>query len=60
MRCPLLIRRFILACQAVDKPYLPSIFELQEYCRTKAHRKCPLYLRDVIGRNTPETRLSIR
>jgi hypothetical protein len=59
MKCPHLIKRLIVSCKAFDAPYVPSLFEIQEYCRTKDHRKCPFYLRDIIGRNTTETRLSV-
>ena len=47
MKCPHLAKWVISSCNAVEKPYLPSLFELQEYCRTKDHRKCPLYLRET-------------
>lgn len=31
-------------CLAGDGPYLPSMFELREYCLTKDHSKCPFFL----------------
>lgn len=48
MKCPYLINCSVEACKATDKPYMPSLFELDEYCRTLSHSKCPFFLRDVI------------
>ncbi len=31
-------------CIAVQQTYMPSPFELREYCRTNRHKVCPLYL----------------
>jgi hypothetical protein len=47
------------SCKAFERPYIPSMFELEEYCRTKAHRKCPFYLKDIIRTNTTEYRISV-
>lgn len=47
MKCPHLIKWVISSCKAVDRPYVPSLFELEEYCRTRSHRKCPFYLREI-------------
>jgi hypothetical protein len=33
----------ILVCNAGEKPYVPSVFELNEYCRKKCFFKCPFY-----------------
>lgn len=49
MKCIRLISRGkVSSCRALDKPYVPSLFELGEYCKTTDHRKCPLYLRGII------------
>jgi hypothetical protein len=42
-------------CSALDKTYVPSLFELGEYCRTIDHRKCPFYLRGIICMNRDES-----
>ncbi len=34
----------ILHCNANARPYMPSLFQFEEYCETKYHRKCPFYL----------------
>lgn len=43
------------ACNAVDMkggtgPYLPSVFQLREYCTSREHKKCPLYFSASQGR----------
>ncbi len=45
MKCPHLVCWVIASCKAGDKPYVPSIFELDEYCNGLHHAKCPLYRR---------------
>jgi hypothetical protein len=55
MKCPHLLKWSISSCKALDKPYVPSLFELEEYCRTKDHRKCPFYLKDAIKLDTLES-----
>ena len=44
MKCPHLLKWVIPTCRALDKPYVPSLFELEEYCRTESYRKCPFCL----------------
>jgi hypothetical protein len=46
------------SCKAFERPYEPSLFELEEYCRKKDHRRCPLYLKDTIRTNDAECRVS--
>jgi hypothetical protein len=43
LKCPHLICWVIASCKAGDKPYVPSISELNEYCNGMKHEKCPLY-----------------
>lgn len=31
-------------CNADASPYIPSIYELREYCNRPYHKKCPFYL----------------
>jgi hypothetical protein len=35
--------------------YIPSLFELEEYCMSKDHRKCPFYLKGMIRERELET-----
>lgn len=44
MSCPHLLNWTVSSCRADDKPYIPSIYELQEYCTVGAHERCPLYV----------------
>jgi hypothetical protein len=56
MKCTHLIESGdISACSALDKPYVPSLFELVEYCKTIDHKKCPFYLRGIICVNQAES-----
>jgi len=56
MKCTRLISRGKMSsCKALDKPYVPSLFELGEYCKTIDHRKCPFYLRGIICMNRIES-----
>ena len=59
MKCPHLLKWSVWSCKALDKPYVPSLFELEEYCRTKEHRKCPFYLQDVTKPDMAENILSV-
>jgi hypothetical protein len=55
MKCRHLVAcRNISSCSAIERPYVPSLFEFEEYCSTIDHRKCPFYLRGVICMNQAE------
>ena len=47
MKCPHLRPWLIATCKVEDKMYVPSVFQLQEYCKTKSHKKCPLFLENI-------------
>ncbi len=50
MKCTHLVSgRGISSCLALERPYVPSVFELGEYCKKGEHRKCPLLLRATKG-----------
>jgi hypothetical protein len=49
MKCPHLVKWVISSCKALESPYTPSLFELDEYCTKKDHRKCPFYLREILN-----------
>jgi len=44
MKCPHLIKWLTFSCKASEKLYFPSPFQLQEYCKTKSHKKCPFLM----------------
>jgi hypothetical protein len=43
MRCLLLQGKYMIFCTAIKEGYIPSTFELDEYCRRDKHKVCPLY-----------------
>jgi len=43
MRCLHLQGKYMIFCTAVKEGYIPSTFELDEYCRQEKHTGCPLY-----------------
>jgi hypothetical protein len=56
MKCSGLISRGkVSSCTVLDKPYVPSLFELVEYCKTIDHRKCPFYLKGIICMDQAES-----
>ena len=57
MKCPHLMKWVRASCKAFEIPYTPSMFELEEYCRTKDHRKCPLYLKDILRTSDTDCRV---
>ena len=44
IKCPHLARWAASKCTAAGDHYLPSAFQLGEYCKSPGHRKCPFYL----------------
>lgn len=43
-----LVNRTNAVCKALEKAYVPSLFQLVEYCRSGEYRKCPFYLRGIV------------
>jgi len=43
LKCPYLTKWIIFTCQAGEVPYVPSLFQLEEYCKSKQHKKCPFF-----------------
>ncbi len=44
MKCLFLEGRYVQKCTAAQGAYIPSSFELMEYCKSNRRRMCPLYL----------------
>ena len=42
MKCPHLSDTRIVSCTADRAVYIPSLFELEEYCNSTHYIKCPL------------------
>ncbi len=52
VKCPNLVEWVnwtILLCKAGDKPYVPTLSELDEYCKSEDYNKCFFYL-DLINK----------
>ncbi len=45
MRCPLLTGKYMLSCSALKEVYVPSAFELEEYCKKPLYTMCPFYMK---------------
>lgn len=43
MQCSFLEGKRILSCRSLGAVYIPSIFELNEYCTRDKHKKCPFF-----------------
>ncbi len=43
MDCTFLTGRYLLCCAALRHVYVPSISELDEYCRNDRYAICPFY-----------------
>ena len=43
MKCPHLNKWVVFTCKATDTLYFPSAFQLEAYCKTKEHRRCPFF-----------------
>jgi hypothetical protein len=44
IRCPHLGKMKKFFCNADQRVYVPSLFQLEEYCRSMAHKKCPFFV----------------
>jgi hypothetical protein len=42
MKCPYLIGKYMLSCGIDRQVYVPSRFELNEYCTSMRYTLCPL------------------
>ncbi len=45
MECCFLSGSYLLCCGADGRPYVPSSFEIDEYCTSRRHKICPLFFR---------------
>ena len=44
MKCPFATGEYMLSC-AAHQAYVPSMFELDEYCKTTRHTLCPFFIK---------------
>lgn len=54
MKCRFYTGKFMMTCRAGLTAYVPSSFEIGEYCGNSRHKMCPLYAR---ARNLEERRI---
>ncbi|HUO76468.1 MAG TPA: hypothetical protein VMU21_02730 [Thermodesulfovibrionales bacterium] len=47
MKCPHLNRWIVATCKIDDRTYVPSVFQLDEYCKTGGHKRCPFFVKNV-------------
>jgi hypothetical protein len=59
MKCPYLTGRKVQICRENHGMYVPSIFELEEYCQTAKSVRCPFLHRGVDkGYGTTQDRIN--
>lgn len=44
MYCPFLKGSYVLSCSANKEIYVPSLFEIHEYCKSLRYKMCPFYM----------------
>ncbi len=49
MRCPFISGKYFKSCSVGREPYVPSAFEMAEYCTTTRHTLCPFFARREQG-----------
>jgi hypothetical protein len=49
-KCAYLADWMYKSCEATTNAYVPSQFQLEEYCSTGSHIKCPFYLNAMDSR----------
>jgi hypothetical protein len=59
MRCPHLGLWAVAACRIDETAvYVPSDFQIQEYCKSKCHKKCPFFVQSVTVKNKKNSLVS--
>ncbi len=49
MECPHFAGMFMKYCVAERETYVPSVYEMREYCQQEQHRVCGIYMRSDNG-----------
>ncbi len=55
MKCKHLKKLYIMICRAKKELYVPSVFQLEEYCMAEGHRKCPFFRKRERRSESPVT-----
>ena len=45
MACHFFWGKYLLSCNAGPRAYMPSEFEMREYCRSSRYKICPFYVK---------------
>jgi hypothetical protein len=45
--CSYFLGKYLLSCNAGPRAYMPSDFEMREYCRSSRYKICPFYVRSA-------------
>ena len=53
LKCPFQVGHYVSSCRANAVVYVPSRFEYKEYCKTKLHKICPVYLDAADNHDSP-------
>jgi hypothetical protein len=60
MKCGHLKGWTIAVCRVDEKPYVPSVFQLEEYCKTSRHKRCPFLAKNTCGERKVNGRVAVR
>ena len=52
MACRFFFGKYLLSCNAGPRAYMPSDFEMREYCRSSRHKICPFYVKTAMTART--------
>jgi len=55
MKCPHLNSWIVATCKIDDSTYVPSVFQLNEYCKRRGHKRCPFFVKNAGGHKKNET-----
>lgn len=60
MKCPHLNRWIVATCKIEERIYVPSVFQLNEYCKTRGHKKCPFFVTNVRAKKETTDQVSVQ
>ncbi len=59
MSCPHLNLWRVITCKIGDRIYIPSIYQLREYCETRWHKRCPFNIKRITEKNEEENKITV-
>ncbi|MBI5640600.1 MAG: hypothetical protein HZA17_09265 [Nitrospirae bacterium] len=48
-KCPHSLKLIVSFCRVEEKIHVPTSLEVTEYCESREHTKCPLYIKKKSG-----------